>query len=157
MQQRKTCCHHHIFNRKSAVLNKGESCIISLFLKQTNAIILTSTQLTWQTLQPDSAQYQSVFSRIADEETDALATVQPRLLNALAHLHHQTQGFPLLLVRSRGEPRLSDIHCPKPQSGLWPTVPLYSAVITISWPTTSRSSPLRSSTPIHQSGWYSLC
>ncbi|WP_370421595.1 AAA family ATPase [Pantoea vagans] len=101
MQQRKTCCHHHIFSRKSAVLNKGESCIISLFLKQTNAIILTSTQLTWQTLQPDSAQYQSVFSRIADEETDALATVQPRLLNALAHLHHQTQGFPLLLVRSQ--------------------------------------------------------
>ena len=83
------------------MLNKGDSCIISLFLIQTNAIILTSTQLTWQTLQPDSAQYQSVFSRIADEETDALATVQPRLLNALAHLHHQSQGFPLLLVRSQ--------------------------------------------------------
>lgn len=156
MQQRKTCCHHHIFNRKSAVLNKGESCIISLFLKQTNAIILTSTQLTWQTLQPDSAQYQSVFSRIADEETDTLATVQPRLLNALAHLHHQTQGFPLLLVRSQ-ENRDYLTFIARPQSGLWPTVPLYSAVITISWPTTSRSSPLRSSTPIHQSGWYSLC
>ncbi|NQS86522.1 AAA family ATPase [Pantoea allii] len=85
----------------SAVLKQGESCIISLFSKQTNAIILTSTQLTWQTLQPDSTQYQSVFSRIADEETDALATVQPRLLNALAHLHHQSQGFPLLLVRSQ--------------------------------------------------------
>ena len=83
------------------MLNQGESCIISLFLKQINAIILTSTQLTWQTLQPDSAPYQSVFSRIADEETDALATVQPRLLNALAHLHHQSQGFPLLLVRSQ--------------------------------------------------------
>ncbi|MDC7860888.1 Lon protease family protein [Pantoea ananatis] len=85
----------------SAVLKQGESCIISLFSKQTNAIILTSTQLTWQTLQPDSTQYQSVFSRIADEETDALATVQPRLLNALAHLHHQSQGLPLLLVRSQ--------------------------------------------------------
>ncbi|MBN6029182.1 AAA family ATPase [Pantoea ananatis] len=85
----------------SAVLKQGESCIISLFSKQTNAIILTSTQLTWQTLQPDSTQYQSVFSRIADEETDALATVQPRLLNALAHLHHQSQGLPLLLVRSK--------------------------------------------------------
>lgn len=83
------------------MLNQGESCIISLFLKQINAIILTSTQLTWQTLQPDSAPYQSVFSRIADEETDALATVQPRLLNALAHLHHQSQGLPLLLVRSQ--------------------------------------------------------
>nr|WP_252515291.1 Lon protease family protein [Pantoea sp. MQR6] len=62
---------------------------------------MTSTQLTWQNLQPDSSQYQSVFSRIADEETDSLASVQPRLLNALAHLHHQTQGFPLLLIRSQ--------------------------------------------------------
>jgi len=83
------------------VINKGDSCIIALFFNQINAIILTSTQLTWQNLQPDSSQYQSVFSRIADEETDSLASVQPRLLNALAHLHHQTQGFPLLLIRSQ--------------------------------------------------------
>lgn len=62
---------------------------------------MTSTQLTWQYLQPDSSQYQSVFSRIADEKTDSLASVQPRLLNALAHLHHQSQGFPLLLIRSQ--------------------------------------------------------
>ncbi|MEG3112829.1 MULTISPECIES: Lon protease family protein [Pantoea] len=83
------------------MINKGDSCIIALFFNQINAIILTSTQLTWQNLQPDSSQYQSVFSRIADEETDSLASVQPRLLNALAHLHHQTQGFPLLLIRSQ--------------------------------------------------------
>lgn len=83
------------------MINKGDSCIIVLFFNQINAIILTSTQLTWQNLQPDSSQYQSVFSRIADEETDSLASVQPRLLNALAHLHHQTQGFPLLLIRSQ--------------------------------------------------------
>ncbi len=83
------------------MLNRGDYCIISLFLNQTNAIILTSSQLTWQNLQPDSSQYLSVFSRIADEETDSLASVQPRLLNALAHLYHQSQGFPLLLVRSQ--------------------------------------------------------
>lgn len=83
------------------MLNRVESCIIALFLNQTNANILTSTQLTWQALQPDSSRYQSLFSTVSLEDSDTLAAVQPRLLNALAHLHHQTLGFPLLLLRSQ--------------------------------------------------------
>nr|WP_249217875.1 Lon protease family protein [Pantoea dispersa] len=70
-------------------------------MNQTNANILTSTQLTWQALQPDSSRYQSLFSTVSLEDSDTLAAVQPRLLNALAHLHHQTLGFPLLLLRSQ--------------------------------------------------------
>ncbi|WP_394516245.1 Lon protease family protein [Pantoea sp. SGAir0430] len=101
MQQGKTCCDHHSSGRKCAVLNRVESCIIALFLNQTNANILTSTQLTWQALQPDSSRYQSLFSTVSLEDSDTLAAVQPRLLNALAHLHHQTLGFPLLLLRSQ--------------------------------------------------------
>ncbi|KTS32831.1 AAA family ATPase [Pantoea dispersa] len=101
MQQGKTCCGHHSSGRKCAVLNRVESCIIALFLNQTNANILTSTQLTWQALQPDSSRYQSLFSTVSLEDSDTLAAVQPRLLNALAHLHHQTLGFPLLLLRSQ--------------------------------------------------------
>ncbi|MDT8852560.1 Lon protease family protein [Pantoea dispersa] len=101
MQQGKTCCGHHSSGRKCAVLNRVESCIIALFLNQTNANILTITQLTWQALQPDSSRYQSLFSTVSLEDSDTLAAVQPRLLNALAHLHHQTLGFPLLLLRSQ--------------------------------------------------------
>jgi len=62
---------------------------------------LTSSQLTWQALQPDSTRYQSIFSDVSLEDSDSLAAVQPRLLNALAHLHHQQQGLPLLLLRSQ--------------------------------------------------------
>ncbi|ERK18542.1 ATP-dependent protease La Type II [Pantoea sp. AS-PWVM4] len=62
---------------------------------------MTSSQLTWQALQPDSTRYQSIFSNVSLEDSDSLAAVQPRLLNALAHLHHQQQGFPLLLLRSQ--------------------------------------------------------
>jgi Lon-like ATP-dependent protease len=62
---------------------------------------LTSSQLTWQALQPDSTRYQSIFSNVSLEDSDSLAAVQPRLLNALAHLHHQQQGLPLLLLRSQ--------------------------------------------------------
>ncbi len=62
---------------------------------------MTSSQLTWQALQPDITRYQSVFSQLSEDDNDSLASVQPRLLNALAHLHHQTLGFPLLLVRSQ--------------------------------------------------------
>ncbi|WP_058969352.1 AAA family ATPase [Type-D symbiont of Plautia stali] len=101
MQQGKTCCGHHISGRNSAVLNPVDSCIIALFLNLTNANILTSTQITWQALQPDSTRYQSIFSHVSLEDSDSLAAVQPRLLNALAHLHHQTLGFPLLLLRSQ--------------------------------------------------------
>lgn len=101
MQQGKTCCGCHSSAQNSAVLNRVDSCIIALFLNKTNANILTSTQLTWQALQPDSTRYQSIFSTVSLEECDSLAAVQPRLLNALAHLHHQTQGFPLLLLRSQ--------------------------------------------------------
>ncbi|QDY41555.1 AAA family ATPase [Candidatus Pantoea soli] len=101
MQQGKTCCGCHSSAQNSAVLNRVESCIIALLLNKTNANILTSTQLTWQALQPDSTRYQSIFSTVSLEECDSLAAVQPRLLNALAHLHHQTQGFPLLLLRSQ--------------------------------------------------------
>ncbi|WP_371240614.1 AAA family ATPase [Pantoea sp. KPR_PJ] len=64
-------------------------------------MILTSSQLTWQDLQPNITEYASVFSRIADEETDSLAAVQPRLLDALTYLHQQREGFPLLLVCSQ--------------------------------------------------------
>lgn len=66
-----------------------------------NTNILTSTQLTWQALQPDITHYQYIFSNISHEDSDSLSKVQPRLLNALAHLHHQTYGFPLLLLRSQ--------------------------------------------------------
>ena len=83
------------------MLNQVDSCIIALFLNKTNANILTSTQITWQALQPDSTRYQSIFSNVSLEDSDSLAAVQPRLLNALAHLHHQTLGFPLLLLRSQ--------------------------------------------------------
>ncbi len=62
---------------------------------------MTSSQLTWQALQPDSTRYQSIFSDVSLEDSDSLAAVQPRLLNALAHLHHQQQGLPLLLLRSQ--------------------------------------------------------
>ncbi|QGY28667.1 Lon protease [Pantoea cypripedii] len=62
---------------------------------------MTSSQLTWQALQPDSTRYQSIFSNVSLEDSDSLAAVQPRLLNALAHLHHQQQGLPLLLLRSQ--------------------------------------------------------
>ncbi|WBG92773.1 Lon protease family protein [Pantoea piersonii] len=64
-------------------------------------MILTSSQLSWQDLQPNITGYASVFSRITEEETDSLAAVQPRLLNALAYLDQQTEGFPLLLVCSQ--------------------------------------------------------
>ena len=62
---------------------------------------MTSSQLSWQDLQPNITGYASVFSRITEEETDSLATVQPRLLNALASLNQQSEGFPLLLVCSQ--------------------------------------------------------
>ncbi|WP_423804754.1 AAA family ATPase, partial [Pantoea septica] len=62
---------------------------------------MTSSQLSWQDLQPNITGYASVFSRITEEETDSLATVQPRLLNALACLDQQSEGFPLLLVCSQ--------------------------------------------------------
>ncbi|MCE0488577.1 Lon protease family protein [Pantoea sp. Mb-10] len=101
MQQRKTCCEHHSSRQNSAVINPANSCIIALFLNLTNANILTNTQITWQTLQPDSARYHSIFSSLSLEDSDSLAAVQPRLLNALAHLHHQTLGLPLLLLRSQ--------------------------------------------------------
>lgn len=52
-------------------------------------------------MQPDITRYQSVFSQLPENDNDSLASIQPRLLNALAHLHHQTLGFPLLLVRSQ--------------------------------------------------------
>ncbi len=42
-----------------------------------------------------------MLNPISLEDSDTLAAVQPRLLNALAHLHHQTLGFPLLLLRSQ--------------------------------------------------------
>lgn len=83
------------------MLNKDVSCIIPPLFNQPNANILTSTQLSWQDLQPNTSEYASLFSRIAEEETDSLASVQPRLLNALAHLHQQREGFPLLLVCSQ--------------------------------------------------------
>ncbi len=101
MQQGKTCCERHNSGQNSTVLNQADSCIIALFLNQTNANILTSSQITWQALQPDNTRYQSIFSTVSLEECDSLAAVQPRLLNALAHLHHQTLGFPLLLLRSQ--------------------------------------------------------
>ena len=84
-----------------AVINPVVSCIITLFLNQTNANILTSNQLTWQALQPDSTPWQTLFSTVSLKDSDSLAAVQPRLLNALAHLHHQSAGFPLLLLRSQ--------------------------------------------------------
>ena len=62
---------------------------------------MTSSQLSWQDLQPNITGYASVFSRITEEESDSLAAVQPRLLNALASLDQQTEGFPLLLVCSQ--------------------------------------------------------
>lgn len=62
---------------------------------------MTSSRLSWQDLQPNITEYASVFSRIAEEETDSLAAVQPRLLNALARLQQQREGFPLLLVCSQ--------------------------------------------------------
>ncbi|PPI88762.1 Lon protease [Candidatus Pantoea edessiphila] len=58
-------------------------------------------QLTWQDLQPDILKYKSVFSKIKDEKINPLEKVQPRLINGLAHLHHQKQGFPILLLCSQ--------------------------------------------------------
>ncbi|MXP67480.1 Lon protease family protein [Pantoea sp. Aalb] len=58
---------------------------------------MTSTKLTWQALQPNSIRYQSIFSNIFLNDSDNLADVQPRLLNALAHLYNQTNNFILLL------------------------------------------------------------
>ncbi len=62
---------------------------------------MSSSQLSWQDLQPNISGYSSVFSLIAEEKTDSLAKVQPRLLNALKYIHQQTEGFPLLLVCSQ--------------------------------------------------------
>ncbi|MXP56142.1 Lon protease family protein [Pantoea sp. Mhis] len=63
---------------------------------------MTNNRLTWRALQPNSSLYESTFSDISFlEHKDSFAAVQPRLFNALAHLHHQTQSFPLLLLRSQ--------------------------------------------------------
>ncbi|WP_241971804.1 AAA family ATPase [Candidatus Pantoea edessiphila] len=57
-------------------------------------------QLTWKDLQPDILQYKSVFSKIREHAVDPIERVQPRLINGIAHLCHQKQGVPILLVCS---------------------------------------------------------
>ncbi|MBK4765095.1 MAG: AAA family ATPase [Pantoea sp. Brub] len=59
---------------------------------------MTTIQLTWDVLQPDSSKYKSIFSSIQEKETDFFSIVQPRLLNGLQCLQNQINGFPLLLV-----------------------------------------------------------
>lgn len=84
------------------MLNRSDYAIIAPLFNRTKANILTSTQLPWQALQPDSQRYQSVFSQLANNECDdVLAEVQPRLLSALDMLQQQQGSFPLLLIRSQ--------------------------------------------------------
>lgn len=80
------------------MLNAGLYCIIPPLFHWENATILTSTRLSWQELQPNIAEYADLFSRIAEHKPASLVSVQPRLLNALTHLHQQADGFPLLLL-----------------------------------------------------------
>ncbi|PPI88095.1 Lon protease [Candidatus Pantoea edessiphila] len=55
-------------------------------------------RLTWTDLQPDILEYKSIFSKIKENYIDPIEKLQPRLINGLAHLYHQKQGFPILLV-----------------------------------------------------------
>ncbi|MXP51013.1 AAA family ATPase [Pantoea sp. SoEX] len=55
-------------------------------------------KITWEDLQPDILQYKSAFSKIKENLIDPIEKVQPRLINGIAHLHHQKQGFPVLLI-----------------------------------------------------------
>jgi len=61
---------------------------------------LISSQLSWQALQPDTSQFQAAFSRPSADDDDIQASVQPRLMNALAYLDSQTL-MPVLMVRSQ--------------------------------------------------------
>ncbi|MBK4775339.1 Lon protease [Candidatus Pantoea edessiphila] len=55
-------------------------------------------KLTWKDLQPDILRYRSVFSKIRENSVNPIEKIQPRLINGLAHIHHQKQGFPVLLI-----------------------------------------------------------
>lgn len=66
---------------------------------QNKTITLTSNQLTWRALQPDTDSYQHLFTQPFDNSTDALPDVQPRLFNALMLLQASQAASPLLLLR----------------------------------------------------------
>ena len=57
------------------------------------------TQLPWQALQPNTSRYQSAFTQSVSDEDDIQSSLQPRLMNALAHLVSQPRS-PVLIIRS---------------------------------------------------------
>ncbi len=81
------------------MFNKLKSCIIAFSSIQTNTITLTSNRLEWRDLQPDTDNFQHLFSRSFNDNTDTLASVQPRLVNAMALLQQSSASFPLMLAR----------------------------------------------------------
>ncbi|CUU23561.1 putative Lon protease-like protein [Duffyella gerundensis] len=66
---------------------------------QIDTITLTSNQLTWRALQPDTDSYHHLFTQPFDDSTDALPDVQPRLFNALMLVQASQVACPLLLLR----------------------------------------------------------
>lgn len=60
---------------------------------------MTSNRLEWRALQPDTESFQPLFSQSFDDDTDSLAAVQPRLINALGLLQQSSAAFPLMLVK----------------------------------------------------------
>ncbi|WP_128177615.1 AAA family ATPase [[Pantoea] beijingensis] len=60
---------------------------------------MTSNQLEWRALQPDTDSFQHIFSRSFTGDSDSLAEVQPRLVNALSLLQQSSINSPLMLVK----------------------------------------------------------
>ncbi|MBP2170651.1 Lon-like ATP-dependent protease [Erwinia toletana] len=65
---------------------------------------MTNNRLEWRALQPDTDSLQPLFSQAFDDDTDSLAAVQPRLINALGLLQQSSVAFPLLLVKCAENP-----------------------------------------------------
>ncbi|MFS2224930.1 AAA family ATPase [Pantoea sp. B65] len=65
---------------------------------------MTSNRLEWRALQPDTDSLQPLFSQSFDDDTDSLAAVQPRLINALGLLQQSSAAFPLMLVKCAENP-----------------------------------------------------
>ncbi len=78
----------------------------SLFKFKAYKITLISPTLSWQALLPDENQLNQAFSQSRASEEECLASLQPRLLDALSQRDISAE-FPLILVR--GEERLSNL------------------------------------------------
>ncbi len=82
------------------MLNRLKYCIMPLLPTAEKKITLTSTQLEWHALQPDTERFAHLFPQTLCNEKTCFSMLQPRLYDGLNLLLQTPARFPLLLVKN---------------------------------------------------------